>query len=135
MLGGVDGSFHLPLPSMNRLNQTEPATFCNHVVLDFLLGFYFSVFKYNWKKVGCYIVNNYNFLCILSICIVIFIICILKLFPFYKQLYLEFVKWTYRTISYLFFFLWKRNSNMYLKELPVMTWLLNRPINILWYII
>jgi hypothetical protein len=25
--GGVDGSLHLTVPSMNRLNQTEPATF------------------------------------------------------------------------------------------------------------
>jgi hypothetical protein len=27
VLGGVDGSLHLTVPSMNRLNQTEPATF------------------------------------------------------------------------------------------------------------
>jgi hypothetical protein len=27
MLGGVDGSLHLTVPSMNRLNQAEPATF------------------------------------------------------------------------------------------------------------
>ena len=27
MLGDLDGSSHFPLPSMNRLNQTEPATF------------------------------------------------------------------------------------------------------------
>jgi hypothetical protein len=26
-VGGVDGSLHLTVPSMNRLNQTEPATF------------------------------------------------------------------------------------------------------------
>jgi hypothetical protein len=27
VLGGVDGSLHLTVPSLNRLNQTEPATF------------------------------------------------------------------------------------------------------------
>jgi hypothetical protein len=27
VLGGVDGSLYLTVPSMNRLNQTEPATF------------------------------------------------------------------------------------------------------------
>jgi hypothetical protein len=27
VLGGVDGNLHFPVPSMNRLNQTEPATF------------------------------------------------------------------------------------------------------------
>ena len=44
MLGDMtDGSLHLPLPSMNRLNQTEPATFCNFVVFwDFFRSFYFS---------------------------------------------------------------------------------------------
>jgi hypothetical protein len=27
VLGGVDGNLHIPVPSRNRLNQTEPATF------------------------------------------------------------------------------------------------------------
>jgi hypothetical protein len=27
VLGGVDGKLHFPVPYMNRLNQTEPATF------------------------------------------------------------------------------------------------------------
>jgi hypothetical protein len=27
VLGGVDASLYLTVPSMNRLNQTEPATF------------------------------------------------------------------------------------------------------------
>jgi hypothetical protein len=27
LLGGVDGNLHLPVPSMKRLDQTEPATF------------------------------------------------------------------------------------------------------------
>jgi hypothetical protein len=27
VLGGVGGNLHFPVPSMNRLNQTEPATF------------------------------------------------------------------------------------------------------------
>jgi hypothetical protein len=33
-----------PLPSMNRLNQTEPATFYNFAVLGFLEGFCFLLF-------------------------------------------------------------------------------------------
>ena len=32
------------VPSMNRHNQTEPATFCNFVALGFLQGFNFSAF-------------------------------------------------------------------------------------------
>jgi hypothetical protein len=27
VLGGVDGSLHLTVPSINRFNQTDPATF------------------------------------------------------------------------------------------------------------
>jgi hypothetical protein len=27
VLGGMDGNLHFPVPSMNRLNQTEPSTF------------------------------------------------------------------------------------------------------------
>jgi hypothetical protein len=30
---GVDGSLHLTVPSINRLNQTEPATFSTVLVL------------------------------------------------------------------------------------------------------
>jgi hypothetical protein len=41
VLGGdMDGSIQLPVPSMNRLNQTEPAC-----VLSVLLGFY-KVYKF-----------------------------------------------------------------------------------------
>jgi hypothetical protein len=36
VLGGVDGNLQFPLPSMNRLNQTEPATFYNLAVMGFL---------------------------------------------------------------------------------------------------
>ena len=46
VLGGVDGSLDLPLPSMNRLNQNEPATFVFLLFWDCLvsLGVYFCVF-------------------------------------------------------------------------------------------
>jgi hypothetical protein len=30
---GVDGNLHYPVPSINRLNQTEPARFYNFTVL------------------------------------------------------------------------------------------------------
>ena len=36
--GGVDDSLHLPLPSMNRLNQSGPANICYFVVLGFFWG-------------------------------------------------------------------------------------------------
>jgi hypothetical protein len=40
---GVDGSLHFTVPSMNRLNQTEAATFSNFAVMDFLYGFLLSL--------------------------------------------------------------------------------------------
>ena len=43
-LGVVDDSFHLPLLSMNRLNQTEPATFSILSFWDFFKGSIVSVF-------------------------------------------------------------------------------------------
>ena len=43
LLGGMDGSLHLPLPFMNRLNQIEPATFCIFVV-GLSLGVLFCLF-------------------------------------------------------------------------------------------
>jgi hypothetical protein len=48
VLGGVDGNLHIPVPSMNRLNQTEPATFINFAVfiglsLEILFFPYFIV--------------------------------------------------------------------------------------------
>jgi hypothetical protein len=36
VLEGVDGILHFPGPSMNRLNQTVPATFYNFAELGFL---------------------------------------------------------------------------------------------------
>jgi hypothetical protein len=36
VLGDVDGNLHFPERSMNRLIQTEPATFYNFAVLGFL---------------------------------------------------------------------------------------------------
>jgi hypothetical protein len=44
VLGGVNGNLHFPVPSMSRLNQTEPATFYNFAVLGFLWGFWFPLF-------------------------------------------------------------------------------------------
>jgi hypothetical protein len=53
-LGGVDGNLHFPVPSMNRLNQTEPATFSilpcwasfsDSVLIYFRSKFFTSVFK------------------------------------------------------------------------------------------
>jgi hypothetical protein len=43
VLGGVDGNLHFPVPSMNRLNQTEPATFSILLCWTF---FKVSVFLY-----------------------------------------------------------------------------------------
>ena len=43
MPGGVDGSMHFPLPSMDRLNQIESATF---VILLFWAFFRGSIFLY-----------------------------------------------------------------------------------------
>jgi hypothetical protein len=43
VLGGVDGNLHFPVPSMNRLNQTEPATF---LILPCWAFFRDSVFIY-----------------------------------------------------------------------------------------
>jgi hypothetical protein len=43
VLGGVDGNLHFPVPSMNRLNQTEPATFS---ILSCWAFFRDSVFLY-----------------------------------------------------------------------------------------
>ena len=51
VLWGVDVSLHLQLPSMNRLNQTKPATFCNFVfglsLVFFLYFWYFLIFVYS----------------------------------------------------------------------------------------
>jgi hypothetical protein len=46
VLGGVDGHLQFPLPSMNRLNQTEPATFYNFAVLGFFRDsvFHFTLY-------------------------------------------------------------------------------------------
>ena len=44
VLGGVGGSLHFTLPSMNRLNQTEPATFAILLFWAFYRGSFFPVF-------------------------------------------------------------------------------------------
>jgi hypothetical protein len=43
VLGGVGGSLRLTVPSMNRLNQTEPATF-QFCRVGLSLGILFSLF-------------------------------------------------------------------------------------------
>jgi hypothetical protein len=44
VLRGLDGSLHLTVPSMNRLNQTESATFSILPLWTFFRVFYFSLF-------------------------------------------------------------------------------------------
>jgi hypothetical protein len=44
LLGGVDGSLHLTVPSMNRFNQTEPATFSVLPSWAFFRNSYFLYF-------------------------------------------------------------------------------------------
>jgi hypothetical protein len=44
MLGGVEGSLHFTVPSMNRLNQNETATFSNVLCWTFFRNsFFFSI--------------------------------------------------------------------------------------------
>jgi hypothetical protein len=45
LLWGVDGSLHLTVPSMNRLNQTEPATFSVLPCWTFFRDSYFLYFS------------------------------------------------------------------------------------------
>jgi hypothetical protein len=45
VLGGVDGSLHFTVPSMNRLNQTEPATFSMMLCWTFFRDSYFLFFN------------------------------------------------------------------------------------------
>jgi hypothetical protein len=47
VLGGVDGNLHFPVPSMNRLNQTEPATFSILPCWAFFRGSIFIYFVIN----------------------------------------------------------------------------------------
>jgi hypothetical protein len=51
VLGGVDGSLHLTVPSMNRLNQTESATFSILPCWAFFRDSYFLLFlsQYNFR--------------------------------------------------------------------------------------
>jgi hypothetical protein len=51
VLGGVDGILHFPVPSMNRLNQTKPATFS--ILLCWTL-FRDSVFLY-WYTIHVHV--------------------------------------------------------------------------------
>jgi hypothetical protein len=56
VLGGVDGNLHFPVPSMNRLNQTEPATFS---ILPCWAFFRDSVFIYFIKQTKIWIDRTY----------------------------------------------------------------------------
>jgi hypothetical protein len=47
VLGGVDGSLHFTVSSMNRLNQTEPATVSILSFWAFFGEFYFLYLVYN----------------------------------------------------------------------------------------
>jgi hypothetical protein len=46
MVGGVDGSLHLPVPFVNRLDKAEPATVSILPFWTFFIS-YFLFFKYN----------------------------------------------------------------------------------------
>ena len=46
---GVNGSLHFPLPSMNRLYQTEPATFAILLFWAFFRGSFFLYFS--WQHI------------------------------------------------------------------------------------
>ena len=50
-LWGVDGSLYFTLPSMNRLNQTEPATFAILLFWAFFMGSFFLNCKKGKKKI------------------------------------------------------------------------------------
>ena len=54
VLGGMEYSLHLPLPTMNRLNQTEPSTFSILTLWSFRMGYIFHIFSkhvYNFKYI------------------------------------------------------------------------------------
>jgi hypothetical protein len=47
VLGGVDGNLHFAVPSMNRLNQTEPATFSIVLCWTFFRDSVFLYFRFD----------------------------------------------------------------------------------------
>jgi hypothetical protein len=51
VLGRVDGSLHFPVPPMNRLNQTEPATFSILLRWTFFRDSVFLYFKVNYGNI------------------------------------------------------------------------------------
>jgi hypothetical protein len=51
VLGGVNGSLHLTVPSMNRLNQTEPATFSIKPCWAFFRVSYF-LYSITWNQIN-----------------------------------------------------------------------------------
>jgi hypothetical protein len=53
---GVDGSLHFSVPYMNRLNQTEPATFSIVLCWTFFRDSYFSL--YIFYRYGLFILNQ-----------------------------------------------------------------------------
>jgi hypothetical protein len=50
VLGDVDGNLHLPVPSMNRLNQIDPGTFSILLFWTFIRDSFFPycIFKRSW---------------------------------------------------------------------------------------
>jgi hypothetical protein len=50
VLGGVDGILHLTVPSMNRVNQNEPATFSILSCWAFFRDSFFLYFKDQPKR-------------------------------------------------------------------------------------
>jgi hypothetical protein len=49
VLGGVEGNLHFPVPSMNRLNQTEPATFLILLCWTFFRDSVFLYFRWQLR--------------------------------------------------------------------------------------
>ena len=49
----MDGNLHLPVPSMNRLNQTEPATFLQFCHFGRSLGIPFFFILHSHQRCLC----------------------------------------------------------------------------------
>ena len=64
MLWGVDGSLHFPLSSMNRLNQTEPATYA--ILLFWAFGFLRTFILYFVSKPSNMIYMRFYYNCKVS---------------------------------------------------------------------
>ena len=85
---GVDGSFHFPPPSTNRLNHTEPATFAILLLWASLGVLFFCILAHcmlvpfdegKETKGKCHIINGYNYTLQYNITHTMFLILRLKL--------------------------------------------------------